>query len=338
MSWSAAQYVKFEEERTRPVRDLVARIPNLEAARAADIGCGPGNSTEVLRERYPRAAIVGLDSSPVMIEAARKRLPDIAFEVADIAGWGGEGFDVILANAVIQWIPDHERLLPQLMAKLAPGGSLAVQTPDNLDEPSHRLVREVAADGPWAVKLADAAGARAARHGADWYFRLLRAQAARVDIWRTTYFHPLAGARAVVEWVRGTGLRPFIDPLESAEREAFLARYKAEIAKAYPAERDGTVLLRFHACSLSRRFETRAPGATGRRRLAERLRPNSSKPNPSQTKPVQEYWLGFSWIPSSDSGLFNELRAAQIKNGLVGAGRPASFLRPPLPEAMGSSR
>jgi len=245
MSWSAAQYVKFEEERTRPVRDLVARIPNLEAARAADIGCGPGNSTEVLRERYPRAAIVGLDSSPVMIEAARKRLPDIAFEVADIAGWGGEGFDVILANAVIQWLPDHERLLPQLMAKLVPGGSLAVQTPDNLDEPSHRLMREVAADGSWAVKLADAAKARAARHGADWYFRLLRARAARVDIWRTTYFHPLAGARAVVEWVKGTGLRPLIDPLDPAMREAFLARYEAEIARAYPAEPDGTVLLPF---------------------------------------------------------------------------------------------
>jgi len=243
MSWSAAQCVKFEEERTRPVRDLVARIPNLEARRAADIGCGPGNSTEVLRQRYPRAAIVGLDSSPDMIEAARKRLPDIAFEVADIAGWGGEGFDVILANAVIQWIPDHERLLPALMAKLAPGGSLAVQTPDNLAEPSHRLMRDIAR--PWAVKLADAAQGRAVLRGADWYFRLLRAHAASVDIWRTTYFHPLAGARAVVEWVRGTGLRPFIDPLDPAEREAFLARYEAEIAKAYPAERDGTVLLPF---------------------------------------------------------------------------------------------
>src|SRR5208337_159739 len=129
MTWSAAQYVKFEDERTRAVRDLVARIPNLRPARAADIGCGPGNSTEVLRERYPEAEIVGLDSSADMIEAARKRLPDVAFEVGDIVGWGGEGFDVILANAVIQWIPDHERLLPQLVGKLAPGGSLAVQTP-----------------------------------------------------------------------------------------------------------------------------------------------------------------------------------------------------------------
>jgi trans-aconitate 2-methyltransferase len=245
MSWSAVQYVKFEEERTRPVRDLVARIPNADARRAADIGCGPGNSTEILRDRYPNAEIVGVDSSSDMIEAARKRLPDVSFEIAEIVGWGGAGFDVILANAVIQWIPDHETLLPALITKLAAGGSLAVQTPDNLDDPSHRLMREVAADGPWAGKLADASKARTARHAADWYFRLLRAQAPSVDIWRTTYFHPLAGARAVVEWLKGTGLRPFIDPLDPAEREAYLARYEAAIARVYPAEGDGTVLLPF---------------------------------------------------------------------------------------------
>ncbi len=245
MSWSAAQYVKFEEERTRPVRDLVQRIPNGAVARAADIGCGPGNSTEVLRERYPKGEIVGIDSSPDMIEAARKRLPDIAFELADIASWREDGFDVILANAVIQWIPGHETLLPALIARLAAGGSLAVQMPDNLDEPSHRLMREVAAEGPWAAKLADAAKARAERKGAGWYFRLLREYAPRVDIWRTTYFHPLAGAHAVVEWVKGTGLRPFLDPLDEPQRDAYLAQYEAAIPEAYPAESDGTVLLPF---------------------------------------------------------------------------------------------
>jgi trans-aconitate 2-methyltransferase len=245
MSWSAAQYVKFEKERTRPARDLVARIPNLDPCRAADIGCGPGNSTEVLRERYPNTEIIALDSSPDMIEAARKRLPGIAFEVADIVGWEGAGFDVILANAVIQWIPHHDALLPALVERLAPEGSLAIQTPDNLDEPSHRLMREVAADGPWAEKLARASRARAARHCADWYFRLLRRRVGRVDVWRTTYFHPLPGPGAVVEWLRGTGLRPFVDPLDPAERKAYLARYQEEIAKAYSAEADGTVLLPF---------------------------------------------------------------------------------------------
>ena len=221
-------------------------IPNAEVLSAADIGCGPGNSTEVLRERYPEARIVGLNSSPDMIEAARKRLPGIAFEVADIRQWRPkEPLDVILANAVLQWIPDHETLLPALIAKLAPGGALAVQMPDNLDEPSHRLMREVASEGPWAAKLKDAASARAERHGAAWYFRLLRPFAPHVDIWRTTYFHPLAGAHAVVEWLKGTGLRPFLDPLGESEREAFLARYEEAIAKAYPAEPDGTVLLPF---------------------------------------------------------------------------------------------
>ena len=246
MTWSAAQYVKFERERTRPVRDLVQRIPLARVGHAADIGCGPGNSTEVLRECYPRALIVGIDSSPDMIEAARKRLPDIAFEVADIREWRPkEPLDAILANASLQWIPGHERLLPALIGALKPGGALAAQVPDNLDEPSHRLMREIAAERPWAAKLRDAAKARAERHGAEWYFRLLRAHASNVDVWRTTYFHPLAGARAIVEWLKGTGLRPFLDPLEESERDAFLARYEEAIAKAYLAEPDGTVLLPF---------------------------------------------------------------------------------------------
>jgi trans-aconitate 2-methyltransferase len=246
MSWSAAQYLKFEHERTRPVRDLVARIPNAEVLSAADVGCGPGNSTEVLRERYPQARIVGLDSSTDMIEAARKRLPDIAFEVAGIREWRPkEPLDVILANAVLQWVPDHETLFPALMAKLKPGGALAVQMPDNLEEPSHRLMGEVASDRPWAAKLKDAAAARTERHPANWYFQLLRPHAPHVDVWRTTYFHPLAGAHAIVEWLKGTGLRPFLDPLEQSERETFLTRYEAAIAKAYPAEADGTVLLPF---------------------------------------------------------------------------------------------
>ena len=152
---------------------------------------------------------------------------------------------MILANAVLQWIPGHETLLPALIARLKPGGPLAAQMPDNLEEPSHRLMREIASRGPWAAKLEDAANARAERHGAEWYFRLLSSHASHVDLWRTTYFHPLEGVQAVVDWVKGTGLRPFLDPLESGEREGFLARYEAAVAKAYPPEADGTVLLPF---------------------------------------------------------------------------------------------
>ncbi len=247
MSWSAAQYVKFEQERTRPVRDLVARIPLAHVSSAADLGCGPGTSTEVLRERYPDAHIIGVDSSTDMIEASRTRLPGIAFEIADIRNWRAERLlDVILSNAVLHWLSGHETLLPALMAMLTSGGALAVQLPDNLDQPSHRLVREIAAAGPWAAKLKDAAKARAERHGAEWYFRLLRAHGSHVDVWRTTYFHPLAGgARDIVEWSKGTDLRPFLDPLDATEREEFLARAEAAIAEAYPAEADGTVLLPF---------------------------------------------------------------------------------------------
>jgi len=245
MSWSAAQYLKFEDERTRPVRDLVARIPNLEVRRAADIGCGPGNSTEVLRERWPEAQIVGLDSSADMIDAARRRLPDVAFVLADVRKWREASFDLILANAVIQWIKGHDSLLPRLVGQLAPGGSLAVQTPDNLDEPSHRLMREVAVAGHWSGKLALAEKAREPRHSPEWYFRLLRPHASHLDIWRTTYFHALSGARAVVEWVKGTGLRPFLEPLAPAEQADYLAAYEQAVDQAYPSEADGTVLLPF---------------------------------------------------------------------------------------------
>lgn len=242
--WQARQYVKFEDERTRPVRDLIAAVPNVEAKAVADIGCGPGNSTEVLAARYPGAQVTGMDSSPDMIDAARARLPQFAFDLADIGTWAAGPFDVMLANAVLQWVPDHATLFPYLVGKLAPGGTLAVQMPDNLDEPAHRLMREVAADGPWAAKLAGAA--RTARHGADFYYPLLKPLCAHVDVWRTTYYHPLAGgADAVVEWFKGSALRPFLAKLDDAERSAFLTRYTGEIAKAYPALADGTVLLPF---------------------------------------------------------------------------------------------
>ena len=247
MTWSAAQYTKFEAERSRPVRDLLAHIPNGNVANAVDIGCGPGNSTQLLLQRFPHATITGIDSSPDMIAAARERLPEIRFDIDDISQWrgGGRPFDVILANAVLQWVPDHAALIPALLAKLCPGGSLAVQMPHMLEEPAPRLIREIAADGPWAKKLGQAVTTRVIRHSADWYYRLLRECGATVDIWQTTYLHQLAGAGAVVEWFKGSGLRPFLEPLDATERAAFLARYEAAIAQAYPSLPDGTVLLPF---------------------------------------------------------------------------------------------
>lgn len=247
MSWSAKQYVAFEDERTRPARDLLAAIPTAEARSVVDIGCGPGNSTELLVQRFPGATVSGLDSSADMIAAARKRLPQLQFDVAEIDRWADEGpFDVIFANAVLQWVPNHAALLPALAGKLAEGGSLAIQMPDNLNEPSHRLMREVAANGPWASKLADAAGQRTDMASASEYFSMLRPQCARVDVWRTTYHHQLSdGAAGVVEWFKGSGLIPFLSPLTESERAQYLEQYLAEVEKAYPALADGSVLLPF---------------------------------------------------------------------------------------------
>jgi len=253
MTWSARQYLAFEDERTRPVRDLLAAVPAVEARRAVDIGCGPGNSTEVLAARFPRATVSGFDSSPDMIAAARKRLPALRFEVLDLRGWlepAGPGsapdaaIDILLANAVLQWVPDHGALFPALAAKLAPGGCLAVQIPDNLEEPAQELMRATANEGPWRGKLAGADRARVPIESAEWYYRLLRAHCGRVDIWRTTYYHPLAGAHEIVEWFKGTGLRPFLDPLDPQERAEYLSRYAERLARLFPA-RSGEVLLPF---------------------------------------------------------------------------------------------
>ncbi|MBC3208326.1 trans-aconitate 2-methyltransferase [Pseudomonas sp. SWRI111] len=247
MSWSAQQYVAFEDERTRPARDLLAAIPTAQARAVVDIGCGPGNSTELLVQRFPEANVSGLDSSADMIDAARKRLPGLQFEVVEIDRWADAGpFDVIFANAVLQWVPDHASLLPALVSKLVAGGSLAIQMPDNLNEPSHRLMREVAANGPWASKLSGAAGQRTDMASATEYFSMLRPHCSRVDVWRTTYHHQLpGGAAGVVEWFKGSGLIPFLSPLTEEERAQYLERYLAAVSEAYPALADGSVLLPF---------------------------------------------------------------------------------------------
>jgi trans-aconitate 2-methyltransferase len=247
MRWSATQYVRFEAERNRPAVDLLAHLPTSNVATAIDIGCGPGNSTELLRAQYPTAVVTGIDSSPEMVAAARQRLPDVQFGVSDIGAWRvTQPVDVIFANASLQWLPDHQQLFPELIANLAPGGCFAAQMPDNLDEPAHRLMREIAADGPWADKLAAAAGKRAPRRDAHWYYSVLQGVVSTMEIWRTTYHHQLAGGAAdIVEWFKGTGLRPFLDPLAEHERVEFLARYQAAIDRVYPALADGSVLLPF---------------------------------------------------------------------------------------------
>lgn len=244
--WDAGQYLKFADERTRPAADLLARVPLAAPARAVDLGCGPGNSTALIAARFPAAAITGLDSSPAMLEEARRTLPALTFVEADLAAWEPDTApDLIFANAVLQWLPDHARLLPRLAGFLAPGGCLAVQMPDNLDEPSHRLMREVAEEPPFRGALADAAGARTTLGSFQDYDAWLSRAGCTVDLWRTTYVHPMQGHRGIVDWVRSTGLRPFLAPLSPEQQAEYLARYEEALRQAYPAQEDGRVLLPF---------------------------------------------------------------------------------------------
>lgn len=245
--WNPALYSRFEDERTRPARELLARVPLQSVARAYDLGCGPGNSTELLVERFPGADVVGTDNSQAMIDTARQRLPQARFVWSDIAGWRpeGEAPQLIYANASLQWVPAHETLLPHLLDALAPGGVLAVQMPDNRDEPTHRLMREVAALPEFAEAIGDYTRLRTELLGLNGYYDLLAPRAASVDVWRTAYQHPLASARAIVDWVSSTGLRPFVDPLNPELRARYLAEYERRIAAAYPARADGLRLLAF---------------------------------------------------------------------------------------------
>ena len=242
--WSPSHYLQFEDERTRPARDLLAQVPLAAPRSVVDMGCGPGNSTELLVARYPEARVTGLDSSPNMLAEARARVPAASFGEADANSWvPGPGTDLVFANAIYQWVPEHLTQLPRVLAALQPGGVLAVQMPDNMAEPSHVLMRRTAAEGPWAEQLRDAA--RQPLPPPRAYYDALRPVASRVEIWHTAYNHVLAGPEAIVEWVKSTGLRPFIDPLAPADRDTFLARYLAYIAEAYPRTVDGKVLLRF---------------------------------------------------------------------------------------------
>lgn len=246
LDWNPALYRRYEDERTRPAQELLARVPHPAPTHVVDLGCGPGNSTELLAERYPQARVTGIDNSEAMLASARERLPGVDFAWGDIAQWAPAAApDLIYANAALQWVAGHETLIPRLFASLAPGGVLAIQMPDNRQEPTHRLMREVAAEAPWREPIGDAERLRTDLLGAGAYYDLLAPQAARVDVWHTVYQHPMASAGAIVEWVRSTGLKPYIDPLDAGLRESFLAAYERRIDGAYPVRADGKRLLAF---------------------------------------------------------------------------------------------
>jgi trans-aconitate 2-methyltransferase len=241
--WDVALYLKFERERVRAATDLLARVPTLTPRRVIDLGCGPGASTHLLQTRFSDADVTGVDSSERMLASAKARLPKLHFEKRDISAWRPTTPpDIIFANSSLQWLPDHHELTPRLYALIAEGGSLAIQMPDNRQEPSHALMRMVAADGPWVDRLLPIAKTRAVIGAYSDYYRWLRPLGAKLEIWQTTYIHVLDGVGELVDWFRGSGLRPFLNPLDESEREQFIARYMDELAAAYPSEPDGRVL------------------------------------------------------------------------------------------------
>lgn len=247
--WNPHQYLKFADERTQPCRDLAARIAVNDARHVIDLGCGPGNSTAVLRERWPSAEFTGLDSSAQMIERAAREFPAQRWIAGDISAWAaesGEQFDVVFSNAALQWVDNHPDLYPRLLARVSPGGALAIQIPGNIDALPHRLMRAVAAGPDWRPYFPAGKVREWHHHEMDFYYDVLAPTAARLELWATEYLHILPNVQSIVEWYRGTGLRPFLEVLENdAARDRFMSDYLEALRPHYPPRPAGGVLFPF---------------------------------------------------------------------------------------------
>jgi trans-aconitate 2-methyltransferase len=250
--WDATQYLRFGGERSRPFFDLLARVGAADPRYVADLGCGPGTLTAVLARRWPAAKVVGVDNSPEMIAAATASTADkvqdwvapeggtITFTLGDVRGWQPERPpDVLVCNAVLQWVPGHHDLLLQWAGQLAPGGWLAFQLPGNFDQPSHAIVREMVASARWAALLADAELNRQAGDPEE-YAELLARPGYEVDAWETSYVHILHGEDPVLEWAKGTTLRPVLAVLDEEQSAGFLREYGERLREAYKPRTFGT--------------------------------------------------------------------------------------------------
>jgi trans-aconitate 2-methyltransferase len=245
-TWDPDRYLTYADERGRPFVDLLARVDAADPATVVDLGCGPGNLTALLVERWPGARVVGLDSSAEMIEKARATTPAVDFLVADLRDWatGADQVDVLVSNATLQWVPGHLELLPDLVARVNPGGWLAFQVPGNFDEPSHTIRAELAAQAPYAEHTAAVEVTVPNSHAPAVYLNALRRLGCEVDAWETTYLHVLEGEDPVFTWVSGTGARPTLQALPADLRARFEEEFKRRLRAAYP-DRDGRVVLPF---------------------------------------------------------------------------------------------
>ena len=245
MTWDPQQYLKFSQPRLRPAMDLLARIPSTEPHLVYDLGCGAGNVTAALAERWPRARIIGVDASAAMLAQAAKALPQVQWVHHALAGWKADyPADVIYSNAALHWLPDHRELFPALVAMLSPGGALAVQMPRNFSAPSHTLIEATARAGAWRSKLAPLLAAAPVAEP-QFYYALLAPLAASLDIWESEYLQVLSGEDPVKEWTKGTWLMQFLDRLDPTERVDFEADYALRLRAAYPRLPDGSTLFPF---------------------------------------------------------------------------------------------
>jgi trans-aconitate 2-methyltransferase len=245
MTWDPKQYTKFERERTQPARDLLARVEVETPVYVTDLGCGPGNSTALLVARWPGAVVEGIDSDEAMLTEARRRAPEGAWRRADAATWEPDREqDVVFSNAVLHWLPRHEELLPRLLSTVRRGGVLAIQMPRNFTDPSHTAIADTEADGPWASRFRDRSHEPPVQDP-GFYFDVLAPCSSSLEIWETQYIHVFDQVAAVVEWVKGTALRPTLDALTVEERPSFLERYRSRLAEHYAPRASGKVLFPF---------------------------------------------------------------------------------------------
>lgn len=240
--WNSSLYLKFIKERTQPAIDLANRIRAFHPEKIADIGCGPGNSTEVLKSVFPDSEIHGIDNSRDMIDRARKEHPGLTFHLCDLNDIQG-GYDLLFSNACLQWLPDHASLLPKLMDRLNANGILAVQLPMNQEEPLFRIIDEVAAEPKWG--FLDFCFHSNDTLRPDEYHDILSGCSPDFQMWETIYYHALSSHQALVDWVKGTRLRPYLDALDSRNAASFENEILRRTVEAYPVRSDGNVLLRF---------------------------------------------------------------------------------------------